>query len=181
MALLRPLPGLHAPLSTHPRVLQKAFPSPHPRAPRHPLLLRLTGSRLPDPSSHNPRRPLRPPVRGRSRICLCPPPCALRSRADPPLLASPQRSALGARPGGPVLPMPGAGAGGARLGSPRAPAPQLQPRSPQGLGPLLCVSFGHGGAEVTEVAGEGGGREGVLGRGRRGGSRHLCAGRGGGS
>lgn len=74
--------------------------------------------------------------------------------------------------------MPGAGAGGARLGSPRAPAPQLQPRSPRGLGPLLCVSFGHGGAEVTEMAGEGGGREGVLGRRRGGGSRHLCAGQG---
>lgn len=79
--------------------------------------------------------------------------------------------------------MPGAGAGGARLGSPRAPAPPAAAPLHRGLGPLLCVSFGHGGAEVTEPAAGTGGREGVLGRGEGAGKREqpsLC-GAGGGS
>lgn len=141
---------------------QLAAPQAAPRPPLgQPLLPRCGRPRDPPPILRHPHRR----------------PCSTRARP-----ASPQRAAPGARPGLPGLPMSGAAAGGARLGSPRAPAPSCSP-APPGLGPLLCVSFGRGGAEVTEEAAEAGGGRGFWGRGgggRGGGTRHLCAGRGGG-
>lgn len=138
---------------------QLAAPQAAPRPPLgQPLLPRCGRPRDPPPILRHPHRR----------------PCSTRARP-----ASPQRAAPGARPGLPGLPMSGAAAGGARLGSPRAPAPSCSP-APPGLGPLLCVSFGRGGAEVTEEAAEAGGGRGFWGRG--GGRRDppsLCgAGRG---
>lgn len=179
----------HAPTST----LRKSLPArtPFPRRPdprpRDTALTpqlsgRLSPARCPTGCSSPPTWAAPPPA---VRAASGPPSSGTRTvvpastRARP---ASPQRAAPGARPGLPVLPMSGAAAGGARLGSPRAPAPSCSP-APPGLGPLRCVSFGRGGAEVTEVAAEAGGGRGFWGRGGRGrggGTRHLWAGRGGG-
>ena len=180
--------------SPHPTILRTAsriFPTL-----RHPTPSSLQSSTPPPPSHrssdslspvrpcpHPPPRPLQSRVRVRSSISPCPPGPALLGCC--PRLAKPHLSAQRSAPAPAATSCPCRGLRRGALGSaPRGlPPPQLQPLSPPGLGPLLCVSFGHGGAEVTEVAGEGGGREGVLGRDEGEGRREppsLC-GAGGGS
>lgn len=134
-------------------------------APRPPPRLLLT--RLPPPGPEPGTALLAPRSAQRPGPAAPPAPARPRAPRPRPIPAAGLTSALGARrPARRPRPAHAGGwGGGARLGSPRAPAPQLQPRSPRGLGPLLCVSFGRGGAEVTAVAG-GGGREWVLGSGR---------------
>lgn len=158
-----PSPERHPP-SRRPFHSPSSAPRPPPSG--HPLP-RLPGS-WSAPSSHVPAGPSAPGRRPQPPLAPRPAP---RSRPAPGLT-----SALGARrpPRRPRPAHAGGWGGGARLGSPRAPAPQRQPRSHRGLGPLLCVSFGHGGAEVTAVAGEAGGGSGFWGEGGRRGPPSLC-------
>lgn len=135
------------PVLRHPDTL----PSDHP-------LRRLRHTSAPDSRPRLPRPAPRPGPSSPASASAAASPAASRPRLTSALRAQ--------RP--PRRPRP-AHAGGWGWGrSARLPAgsrpPSCSPAAPQGSGPLLCVSFGHGGAEVTEVAGEGGGREGVLGR-----------------
>lgn len=184
-----------APSAPHPPILRTASRiSPHPQAPNtvfSPVIhsrsssvspqLRLPVPWPPLPTPSAPAPPAWSPRPQPHRPC--PPGPALLGCC--PRLASPHLSAQRSAPAPAAPSCPCRGLGRGALGSaPRGlPPPQQQPLSPRGLGPLLCVSFGHGGAEVTEVAGEGGGREGVLGRDEGEGRRappSLC-GAGGGS
>jgi hypothetical protein len=184
----RPSCSPRAPSAPHSPTPRTATGSPQPHGPQHPFSPTTHSPYLGSPQprlqapGHTPRAGPSSPVRGRTASPL---PSGPAPRLPPPCLASPQRSALGARRP-PRWPRPAhaGGWGGGR--SAQLPAgsrpPQLRPRSPPGLGPLLCVSFGHSGAEVTTVAVEGGGREGVLGRAQgqgEGASPSLCGAEGG--